>query len=363
VSRLRAARQSLARSSAAGANGSTAMVGDTTSGEVSGGAPGMIGAITSQLAVITALLYYLGWVRTYSFLSYFGIDPSMDGYGTVDYVLRSIGVAFPPFIRCAIIALMLFGVHRLIVAPALNRAEEGFTPRPTSAMQAQAISSPITSHPARTVVGRAMHRAWALTGLRTSPGGIRWCLTAVNAAGAALIVVVITAILLPRQIGAPLGIVLPLLLLAAVILLGYVTYLRSKYSVTLALAWSRQADPASRAYTLTLIALGLVAALWAVGLYGNEVGVSSAADLADNLLDKPSITIYSTERLAIFGPGVITAPITQAGTKYHYQYSGLRLLLHPPDKYILLPVGWRHGRDRVFVLRDDDTIRADLTAQ
>ncbi|MDQ3765510.1 MAG: hypothetical protein M3460_29955 [Actinomycetota bacterium] len=43
--------------------------------------------------------------------------------------------------------------------------------------------------------------------------------------------------------------------------------------------------------------------------------------------------------------------------------TGLRLLLHSPDKYLLLPKDWRHGQDSVFLLHNDDTIRVDITAQ
>lgn len=126
---------------------------------------------------------------------------------------------------------------------------------------------------------------------------------------------------------------------------------------------SRQLAPGSRAYTLTLLALGLVAALWTVGLYADQFGTDDAIYIGDHLPDQPGITIYSIDRIAISGPGVVAAEITQPDTKYHYQYSGLRLLLHSSERYLLLPVGWQHGQDRIFLLHDDDTIRIDIAAQ
>jgi len=60
---------------------------------------------------------------------------------------------------------------------------------------------------------------------------------------------------------------------------------------------------------------------------------------------------------------VVVTEITQPGTKYHYQYSGLRLLLHSSDKYLLLPVGWQYEQDRLFLLHEDDTIRVDITTR
>ncbi|MGH3824720.1 MAG: hypothetical protein ACRDRA_18085 [Pseudonocardiaceae bacterium] len=317
VIQFRAARRPLEDGDTSAADGPAAPGGEAGLGGDAGGAWTVIGVITSQMVLITALLYYLGWVRTHSFLGYFGVDPSMAGYGTADYVLRSITVAFPPFIHGAFTALALLGLHRLVV-----------------------------------------HR-WCRE-RRT----LQWLVRTVHAAGLALGTVVLTGVLLPNQIGAPLGVLLPLLLIAAVSLLGYVTHLRSRYPNSLPSNGSRQAVCSSRTYTsLTLLALGLVAAVWALSLYGDQVGTGAATDMADHLSEQRDITIYSMERIAIAGPGVVSAEITQPGTKYHYQYTGLRLLLHSPEGYLLLPAGWRHGEDRIFLLRDDDTIRVDITAR
>lgn len=284
----------------------------------------IIGFITSQVVGITALLYYFGWTRTDSFLTYFGVDSSLAGYGTADYVLRSIAVTFQPFIIAALTALVLYGLHRLIVTPTLENSESESTP---------------------------------------AARGVRWFVGALNAAGVALVLVVFTGVLLPEQIGVPLGFLLPLLLVVAVSLLGYTAQVRSRYPASFAPTGSRHAVPASRAYRLILLALGLIAVIWVVSLYGEHVGTDRATEIVDYLSDEPSVTVYSTERIAIAGPGVVDADISQAGSKYHYQYSGLRLLLHSPDKYLLLPAGWRHGQDPVFVLHDDNTIRVDITAR
>jgi hypothetical protein len=358
VIQVRAARQPLTEGGAAGAHSSAAPAGGTAPGRDPSSVLTIIGAITSQLAVITALLYYFGWVRASYQLSYFGVDPSLAGYGTVDYVLRSTAVAFPPFIRVAFTALVLLGFHRLVVAPTLEDAESGFTT--ASAPTAHPITGPDTARPAAVRVVR-----WAQALARRRPGirRMRWLIGAVHVAGVALIGVVLAGVLLPDQIGVPLGILLPLLLAAAVTLLGYVAHVRSRYPVSLAPAGSRQAAPASPAYIVTLLVLGLVAALSAVSLYGEQVGIGLATDAAGRLRDQPSVTIFSTERISIAGPGVVAAEITQPSSKYHYQYSGLRLLLHSPDRYLLLPVGWQHGQDPVFVLHDNDTIRVDITAQ
>jgi hypothetical protein len=357
---LRAARQSLAKGGDAGADGSTVLGGDTASGGNASGVLSVLGVISSQAVLITALLYYFGWVRAYSYLNYFGVDTSMAGYGAADYILRSINVAFLPFIDAAFTAMLLFGLHRLVVTPSLREAETVLTS--ASAFATKAVTDPVTSRPqGRLALVFAMYQRGALARFRPGVRGMRWFVGAVNAAGVMLALVVFTVILLPARIGVLLGLLLPLLLIAAVTLLGYVAHLRSSYPALLASPRPQDSAPASRAYTLTLLALGLIAAIWAVSLYGDQVGTEHAKYMVDHLREQPDITVYSTERVAITGPGVVADEITQPGTKYHYQYSGLRLLLHSSDKYLLLPVGWRQGQDRVFFLHDDDTIRMDIT--
>jgi hypothetical protein len=357
---VRAVKQPLTDDRSAGTTSSTASGIGTVAREDSSSVLAIIGVITSQMVGITALLYYFGWVRTDSSLGYFGVDPSLAGYGTADYVLRSIAVTFPPFISAALITLLLFGLHQLMVTSTLENAEAELTT--ASAPATNTITDPAAVRPMRSAVGRAVRRARALARRRPGIRGIRYFVSLVNVAGVGLAVVVLTGVLLPEQIGVPLGFLLPLLLVAAVTLLGYVTHVRAKYPASLAPSGPRHAASASRTYSLILLALGLIAVVWTVGLYGDQVGTDRATSIASHLLDQPSVTIYSTERISIAGPGVVATEITQSDSKYHYQYSGLRLLLHSPTKYLLLPVGWQHGQDPVFVLHDNETTRVDLTA-
>jgi hypothetical protein len=102
--------------------------------------------------------------------------------------------------------------------------------------------------------------------------------------------------------------------------------------------------------------------MWAVSLYANQVGTETASHLAAELVYQPQVVIYSTERIAIAGSGVKNDEISQSGNKYHYRYSGLRLLIHSADRYMLLPRDWQRGRDLVFILRDNDSTRIDVGA-
>jgi hypothetical protein len=322
----------------------------------------MLGAIGAITVLITALFYYFGWVRTRSFLGYFGVDPSVAGYSTADYVLRSINVAFHPFMYAAFAALGLVGFHRLVVAPALARAKSEPSPPSTDAVGAG--SGPAAPRVARSrlrrMLGSVVGWAQAWGRWRPGPSSIRYVMGPLRAVAIALAAAVFIGVLLPEQIGAPLGILLPLSLLISVTLLGYVAHLRSRYPEALAATTPPRPTPPSRLYTLTLLALGLVAGLWAVSLYGGQVGTRLATDMVTQLPTRPGVAIYSTERIALHGPGIMVAEITQPGTKYRYQYTGLRLLARSPDKLLLLPSRWQHGRDSVLVLRDNDSIRLDI---
>src|SRR4051812_40996275 len=65
----------------------------------------IVATVASQAALITAVLYYFGWTRTYAFFDYFGVDYNLAGYDTSAYVLRSIGVAFQPLTYAAFVGL------------------------------------------------------------------------------------------------------------------------------------------------------------------------------------------------------------------------------------------------------------------
>lgn len=175
--------------------------------------------------------------------------------------------------------------------------------------------------------------------------------------GATFAAVALVGLLFPGEVGQRLGLALPLMLVSAAGILGYFGYLRS-------LLGRRQEDrhvsSQTRAGTVVLFAVGLLGVLWWIGLYAAQAGDRAATDSAATLRDKPEIIVYSSDRIAVAGPGIVVDEIQQVGSKYRYRYSGLRLLTQTESKYILLPVGWQKGRDGVFLVPSNDTIRLDI---
>lgn len=162
-------------------DGGSGAAGDSappTSGTARGGDFGsvlaIVGVIASQAVLITAVLYYFGWVRTNGFLSYFGVDPNMAGFSTADYVLRSISVAFAPLISAAFIALVLCGMHRLLVAPTLEGTESGLSRHRPPLLRRSPVQSPLAGHDRRWYVPCAGHRRWSAGGPGFSEFGDSW---------------------------------------------------------------------------------------------------------------------------------------------------------------------------------------------
>ena len=191
---------------------------------------------------------------------------------------------------------------------------------------------------------------------------LQWLLLTTQTGAAALAGLVIIAVVLPTKVGQRLGsLLLPLLLILSVTLIWYVGYLQSRYPDALGSVRLRsRGAPHFRARAFMLLILGLLGALWGVSVYGDRVGTRVANRIAAGLPNQPAVVLYSTERIALAGTGLMVAEIIQPDTKYHYQYSGMRLLVRSGDKYLLLPVGWQRGRDRVFFVRDDESVRIDI---
>lgn len=71
-------------------------------------------AVIAPATVIGALMYYFGWVRTRAPWAYYGADPSMLGFGTQDYVLRSIDAMLGPLAMAAVVALGMRAADRAL---------------------------------------------------------------------------------------------------------------------------------------------------------------------------------------------------------------------------------------------------------
>lgn len=175
--------------------------------------------------------------------------------------------------------------------------------------------------------------------------------------GVVLLVLVLAGLVPGQPVGAALGVWLPIMLVAGAAALLYVDHVGSVLRPPQVDAARFEAVPRS-ARGLALLALIFLGVVWALGVLASESGRRTA----EGFIHTPDrqVVLYSAERLALNGPGVQVAPVTQPDSTYRFQYSGLILLAQAPGKFFLLPVGWEPGAGQVFTVPDVDTLRLDL---
>ncbi|WP_328410158.1 hypothetical protein [Nocardia sp. NBC_00403] len=279
----------------------------------------VIGALLSQVAFVTGVLYYFGWAYSHAYFAYFGVDAGALGFTTQEYVLRSVNSLFRPGMFTLLAVLVLLAGRWL----------------------------------------PELHARWSRRPRRT----LRRWVGVTGAIGVALTVAVVIAMFVPTNVAGPVGIYAPFVLLAGMVCSGFASRLRWKYRSLLGIHAPRTAADvvASKTRMLVLIAIGMVAYVWAVAAYADRRGLDDAQRAAsDHFIDKPSVLLFSVDRLGIDGAGAQVGEIMMPGEKYRYVYSGLWLLARTTDRYYLLPQLWQAKTDRVFVIKDGDTIRIDI---
>jgi hypothetical protein len=257
-------------------------------------------SLLAEAAVVGGGLYYFGYLRTRSAFAYFGIDPSILGLSTPDYLLRSVNSVGIPLLVCALGYLAV----RTAVAAAPRLGLGRYT------------------------LGR---------------GG---ALVALGAAGVVGVLglggIAIGQFAGRNQIGTASAV---LLALAFLVTGGAVRGLR---------------DPAEYE-KLAFAAYCVVAILIFVAATGfaTSVGQHDAARIARTLHDRPTVTLRSENRLDISGYGV--TEVTGTDPHYAYRYDNLRLLARTGGQYLFIPPDWRYGAP-VFIVPGGDGLRLDVVA-
>jgi hypothetical protein len=77
---------------------------------------GLLAGLASQVAILTAILVYFGWVRARATYGYFGVDVSALNFSVQDYLLRGIDAAFPLLIVIGLIVVCVMIWHEQLQA-------------------------------------------------------------------------------------------------------------------------------------------------------------------------------------------------------------------------------------------------------
>ena len=266
-----------------------------------------VGSVVAPTTMLTALLFYFGWVSVSVQARYFGFDSALLEFSTRDYLLQSISPTFLPLGAALLVMLVLLRGH--------------------SAMDRWMA-------PGR--AGRIVN-------------------TAVAVAGVALFVRGFAGILWPR----PVDPLTPFGFAGGVALCSYALYLRRKR----VRAGAPEA-PTGWVLSLNSLALSLfigLSAVWLVAEYAEWDGARKAERLVRSLPFRPAVVVYSPEGLRLEGPGVHEENLSDTKAAYAYRYDGLRLLVRSSGKLFLLPAGWSRDDGNVIVLRDRDDVRLEFT--
>jgi hypothetical protein len=268
----------------------------------------LISTMIAPTTLVTALLFYFGWVRTNTLFQYFGVEANMLRYSTSDYLLRSVEASFIPMGAVIILTLAAFGAHQ-IVKVAL---------------------------------------------LKTSSRGRRRFAIATATLGAAAVIRGLIGIAVP-SIAARDFLVSPVCLGLGALL--------SVYAATL---WQRS-HPTDRAInaqgpqfwasvTPTRVLTGLIVVMslfWATTEYAQAVGRGLATAIVHDLDRRPAVVLYSRQPLLLESPVKLDVLPDPSGNGYRYRYSGLRLLTESSGRVILLPDDWQRNKGPAIVLEEN----------
>jgi hypothetical protein len=255
--------------------------------------------IVTPVTLITALLFYFGYVSSRSQYEYFGIDVDAIGLSTQDYVMRSPQPLLVPLLVLSLIA----------------------------------------------VAGLLLHNA-----IRARAG-----LVAVRRARLAAIVVLALGVLglfLYPVLGGPAyyALVVPLVIGLAAAVLGYLSYLTT-----------RLLDLKPQVALIALLTVVTMScAFWATATTAQYSGRGLAKSNAEHLDRLPVVILDSKERLHLRSPGVEeTALRPSEGQTFNYRYRGMRLLIVGENRLFLVPQRW-NASNTTLVVPLDESIRVQF---
>lgn len=281
----------------------------------------LVGTVVAPTSLVTALLYYFGWHHAYWFFDYFGVNSTVLGLGTVDYLMRALDALFVPMTVTAAAGLLAFWGHDLL----RKRIAAGVRP------QLLKVLPPVT----------------AAVGFLLALGGF-WSVFA-------------RTFLSDHLVAAPLSLAI------GVTLLAYALQLRRTTASTAATepAQDETARPpwaglAEGAVVFVLVGLGL---FWAANDYAAAVGESRAREFVAGLPTYPSAVLYSKNSLSLTAPGVRETRCHDRGADgaaYRFRYDGLKLMLRSGNEYVFVPERWTRNDGVAVLIPRTDSVRLEF---
>lgn len=254
---------------------------------------GLATNVIAPATVVTAVLFYFGYVAARAQYDYFGLDVDVVGLSTQDYVMRS-----PQPLLTPVLVLVLGGIG----VAAFHRW-----------------------------VGRQRERSWFPRLGRV-----------VLATGLALLAAGLLLLLGYSFLGdwAYYPLVTPVVLGGGAALVAYALQLRAQAGPRLVLLW---------------VGVG-ACVVWATATTAQWTGRGLAMEQARDLHSLPSVVLDTRERLYI-PPDAGVREVERCAAEepgYCYRYWGLRLLIQGDDRMFLIPDQWTPSGTTLLVRLDDD---------
>ncbi len=274
-------------------------------------AAGVVGQVLVPLGAVTGVLYYFGYVRERALYAYFGVPVGSLDLTTTDYVLQSTQAIFTPLASLLVVTLVAVLAHQLVLGRAAAR-------HPTWWRRGVVVTAVV----ALVLLGLGVAALARLPPLRPVAGALSL------GAGAALLEYAVWMVAADRKVPPP---------VRASLHQG--RFLRGG----------------------VLAAVVLLALFWWTANVANSNGLSTARAIEGSLVVRNEAVVLSTRPLAVSGYGVEVERLPTA-SGFRYRHTGLRVLAHTGDRWILLPVGWRRDNGAVAVLlpEEADGIRVDV---
>jgi len=282
-----------------------------------------ISSVVAPTSAVTALLYYFGWTRTSIEATQLGLDESLLGYTTQDYLLRSMSSMLAPLVIGLVAILAALAFHAVLMAWVRRVA-------PTADPAADVRRG-------RRLLGRVVAGivALGLTVLALGFAGTQERRPS-------------EAMYLAAPVGVTVGIVL-------------LVYAVNLYRRLLVARGPRAATAPFEGYgalvTTSIVMLLLVSLFWNVSHYAAVKGRRLAATVETRMPSQPGVIIFSAKRLYLQAP-VVETKLDPENAAYNYAYTGLKLLFRSDHRYFLRPSD-SHSRMNI-VIPDGLDIRLEL---
>ncbi len=263
-------------------------------------------SVLPPLTLLTALLFYFGYVSARAQYEYFGVDVDTIGLGTQDYVMRS-----PQPLLTPLLVFTAAGVGAIAVHAAVRKRIR-------------------TAAAARM---RRLGRGVQLIGLIALISGLLLLLGYVFVRDWQLY-----------------GLVTPLLIAVGGVLFRYGASIRRPPPAPEDAA---PASPLRRSFVVLVHLVIAVSVFWMTATVAQWSGRGLAMYEAGRLDRLPSVILDTKESLFLRSPGVqeTKLPLSE-GQTFHYRYRHLRLLIHGKDRMFLVPDQWSASNSTIIVPLD-----------